>query len=56
MQYRLAAIAAIDWTVEKIQEGWSKEDAKQYGNMKLDSLGVTYPNRCTYCYVRALMK
>ena len=56
-RYKVRTLCLLD-SVEKkqVEMGWTEEETLEYNNRLCDSLGITYPSKCPYCFVELLMK
>ena len=53
--WKLNSLAIIDEMKEKQSEnGWSDEETYAYGEKLKDSLDITYPRTCPYCFVKSI--
>ena len=54
-RWKVNSLAIIDEINEKQSEnGWTDEEAYAYGEKLKDSLNITYPRLCPYCYVKSI--
>jgi len=55
-EWRLRSLYAVDLMNEKRKAGYSKAEVLEYGEKVTDSLGITTPTPCPYCFMRNIVK
>lgn len=54
--YKVRTLCLPDPKDTAAYKTWSEDSMKVYYDHLKDSLGITYPKKCPYCYVKHLIK
>ena len=55
-EWRLQGLYIVDCVIKKENEGWTKEEARQYGDSIEVAIGRKAPLACPYCFIESLIK